>query len=123
MTVFSSPSDMDTSDAAADFLEPGLLLRGESATSESEDVPGLSFVFFAGEGLSTGSGVPFSLTGSSVAAKSISIGCERQPRAAQLTFFLNFHALRTAWPFLAFLCLEVLGGFVLLWFTLASRLG
>jgi hypothetical protein len=29
---------------------------GESATSEREDVPGDSFVFFEGEGLSTGPG-------------------------------------------------------------------
>lgn len=44
--------------AAGDFREAGLLTSGESATSDNEDVPGLSLVFLDGEGLSTGPGVP-----------------------------------------------------------------
>jgi hypothetical protein len=47
---------------------------GDWAMSESEDVPGLSFAFFEGDGLSTGPGVLAALTtlgfsGSSVIEK------------------------------------------------------
>ena len=57
MTRFSSASDMDTSDFVGDACALAAAATGESATSDSDDVPGLSFVFFEGEGLSTGPGV------------------------------------------------------------------
>ena len=63
MTRFSSPSDIETSVAAGDLCEAGLLMSGESATSERDEVPGLSLAFLGGEGLSTGPGVPLPAPG------------------------------------------------------------
>lgn len=58
---------MDTSDFAGEAWSLGAAVAaaaaaaaaasGESATSDSEEVPGLIFVFLEGDGLSTGAGV------------------------------------------------------------------
>lgn len=57
--------------AAGDLRDAGLLTSGESATSDKDDVPGLSLAFLDGDGLSVGPGVPVPLpslilTGSSI---------------------------------------------------------
>jgi hypothetical protein len=53
----SSASDIETSVLAGDAWL-ATAASGESATSDKDEVPGLSFVFFEGEGLSVGPGVP-----------------------------------------------------------------
>lgn len=78
-------------------------LSGESATSESEDVPGLTLAFFEGDGLSIGPGVPSArltlfVFPSSVYQPSVLKNTLAPYETLGRTFSLDFHVVRSILP-------------------------